>query len=312
MPRAGMVLRARVAAPVMRVTQADTSESILWPVVALVLAALLFGSTFVVVKDAVSELPPLTFIAWRFGVAALALFLLAPPRTGQVWRDGALGGVLVFAAFWAQTQALTATSATNSGLVTGLYVILTPFVAAVWDRTGRIRPGVIFGTGLAFSGLALLTIRDGMVHSPADLLTLVAALLFAVHIVYVAKVAPRHRLVPFTAVQMFITAVAAALVGWGVEGLPIPGRNGWLAIALTGVLVSGGAFLLQIWAQSHVTPTLAAVVLAFEPAFATAVAGVVASERLTGRGWIGAGLIMAAIYVVIASERERATPELLT
>lgn len=282
------------------------------PVAALVVAALLFGSTFVVVKDAVADLPPLTFLAWRFGVAAAALFLLAPPRSTRVWRDGALGGVLVFAAFWAQTEALTATSATNSALVTGLYVILTPFVAAAWDRRRRLRAGVVLGTVIAFAGLALLTVRDGLVPAPADLLTLLAALGFAVHIVYLARVAPRHPLVPFTAVQMFLTAVLAAGAGLTVEGLPLPQRGTWLAIILTGLMVSGGAFLLQIWAQSHVTPTLAAVVLAFEPAFATVIAAIVVDERLTAQGWIGAALIMGAIFVVIASERERATPELLT
>lgn len=282
------------------------------PIAALVVAALLFGSTFVVVKDAVADLPPLTFLAWRFGVATMALFSLAPPRSRQIWRDGAFGGLLVFSAFWAQTQALTATSATNSALVTGLYVIFTPFVAVAWERRARLRGGVVVGTAIAFAGLALLTVRDGLAPAPADLLTLLAAVLFAVHIVYLAKVAPRHPLVPFTAVQMLLTTVLATLAGWPLEGLPLPARSTWLAIALTGVVVSGGAFLLQIWAQSHVSPTLAAVVLAFEPAFATAVAAVVADEKLTMRGWLGAALIMGAIFIVIASEKERAMPELLT
>ena len=291
---------------------AHSRRSPVGPIAALVVAALLFGSTFVVVKDAVADLPPLTFVAWRFGIAAVALFLLAPPRSRAVWRDGALGGLLVLAAFWAQTEALTETSATNSALVTGVYVILTPFVAATWERRARLRWGVVLGTIVAFAGLALLTIQDGLAPAPADLLTLLAALLFAIHIVYLSRVAPRHPLVPFTGVQMAITAVGAAMAGWGLEGLPLPDRNAWLAIVLTGLIVSGGAFLLQIWAQSHVTPTLAAVVLAFVPAFATAIAAVVAGERLTQQGWFGAALIMVAIYLVIAAERDRAIPELLT
>ena len=288
------------------------TSSVVWPVVALVVAAALFGSTFVVVKDAVATLPALTFIAWRFGVAALALLAIAPPRNRRVWRDGLIGGSLVFAAFWAQTQALTETSATNSGLVTGLYVIFTPFVAAAWGRRGRIRPGVLLGTLVAFAGLALLTIRDGLTPLPADMLTVVAAVLFAVHIVYLSRVAPHHPVVPFTAVQMLVTAGGAALVGWLVEGLPMPSGSVWLAIVLTGLLVSGGAFLLQIWAQTRVSPTLAAVVLAFEPAFATAIAGLVGAERLSLQGWIGAGLIMAAIYLVIASERDESLAEAIT
>ena len=305
-----MVPRARVAARLPRVHM--SSGTSIGPIGALVLAALLFGSSFVVVKDAVADLPALTFLAWRFGVATLALFLLAPPRTARVWRDGAFGGLLVFLAFWAQTQALTATSATNSALVTGLYVILTPFVAVAWQRQTRLRAGVVLGTVIAFAGLALLTVRDGLAPAPADLLTLVAALLFAVHIVFVSRVAPRHPVVPFTAVQMFLTSLLAALVAWPLDGLPLPERDTWLAIALTGLVVSGGAFLLQIWAQSHVTPTMAAVVLAFEPAFATAIAAFVAEERLSAQGWMGAALIMGSIFIVIASERDKATPELLT
>ncbi len=288
------------------------TPSVTRPIAALLVAAALFGSTFVIVKDAVTSLAPLTFIAWRFGVAALALLVVAPPRNRRVWRDGLIAGAVLFGAFWAQTQALTETSATNSGLVTGLYVVFTPFVAAAWGRRVRIRPGVMLGTLVAFAGLALLTIRDGLAPSPADMLTLAAAVLFAVHIVYLSRVAPHHPVVPFTAVQMLVTAAGAAIAGWFVEGLSLPSGSVWLAIVLTGLLVSGGAFLLQIWAQTKVSPTLAAVVLAFEPAFATAIAGVVGEERLTLQGWIGAGLIIAAIYMVIASERDESLAEAVT
>ncbi len=270
---------------------------------ALAAAAFLFGLTFVVVKDAVSEFPPLAFVGWRFLIGAVALAVLAPPRGVRLWRDGAVAGSFLFAGFALQTAGLTVTGASNSALITGMYVVFTPLLAAAYLRRWP-SPWVVVGSVVAFIGLALLTVRGPVRVAAGDLLTLGCAVAFALHIVVLARLAPRHPVVPFTVVQLFVTAVAGLAVSWPLEGMPLPTASVWPALILTGLVVSALAFLLQVWAQTQVGPARTAIVLSLEPAFGVAAAAVILGERLTFAGWSGAALILAAIYVVVVNGRD--------
>lgn len=270
---------------------------------ALVVAALLFGSTFVVIKEAVASLPPLAFVGWRFLLGGAVLAALGPPLGRAVWRDGLIAGALLLAGYALQTVGLAHTSASNSGLITGLYVVLTPLLAAA---VARRLPRLLIAAGalLAFVGFALLTLSDGLTLQRGDLLTVGCALSYAAHIVYLSRVAARHRVVPFTAVQLLVTAAGGLAASVVFEGLPLPTADTWPALLMTGLAVSAGAFLLQVWAQTVIGPSRTAVILALEPAFAAAVAAVVLGERLSGRGWAGAALILAGIYLALAGEEE--------
>ena len=110
-------------------------------IAALVIAALLFGLTFVVVKAAVEEVRPLAFVGWRFLIGGAALTLLAVPTSKGVWRDGFLAGLWMFAGFALQTGGLTLTGASNSALLTGLYPVFTPLLAAAVRRVDVRRGG---------------------------------------------------------------------------------------------------------------------------------------------------------------------------
>ncbi|NNC93482.1 MAG: DMT family transporter [Acidimicrobiia bacterium] len=268
--------------------------------VALVGAAVLFGVTFVVVKDAVEVLPPLNFVGWRFLLGAAALLLVARPRGRAIWRDGIVGGLMLVAGFGFQTEGLLTTGAANSGLITGLYVVLTPMLAVAWNRLrgpARLNPQVLVGTAVAFGGFYLLT--EGFQPEVGDVLTVAAAVAFAAHIVFLSHLAHRHDPVAFTALQLAVTSAGAFVVAAFKEGLETPGADVALALVITGLGASAGGFLLQIWAQSRVGATTAAIVLALEPAFAAGTAAIVTGTALSARGWMGAGLILAAIFVVL-------------
>ncbi|MDP8959972.1 MAG: DMT family transporter [Actinomycetota bacterium] len=265
----------------------------------LVVASLLFGATFVVVKEAIATLPPLAFVGWRFLLGAVVILLLAVPRGWPMWRDGALAGTLLFAGYAFQTEGLARTTASNSGLITGLYVVLTPLLAALVTRRS-VGHFVTRGVVLAFAGLALLTVGDqGLAPQWGDGLTLACALAFAAHIVFLSRKALHHPVVPFTGVQLATVAALSLGASALLEGLPLPARAVWGALLVTGVAVSAGAFLLQVWSQTVVGPSRTAIVLALEPAFAAVFAAWLLEERLTTTGWVGAGLILAGIYLVL-------------
>lgn len=269
---------------------------------ALAFAALLFGATFVVIKEAVETLPPLAFVGWRFLLGAVLLLLLAWPRGRSIWRDGLLAGTFLLAGYALQTWGLTLTTASNSGLITGLYVVFTPLLAALMIRR---MPGVwtTVGTVAAFVGLALLTVDESFTLQSGDLATVGCAAAFAAHIVILSRVAYRHPVVPFSAVQLLTTAVGALVLSFLFEDLPLPVADDLPALLLTGLAVSGGAFILQVWAQTVVGPSRTAMVLALEPVFAIVFAVWLLSERPATRGWIGAILILGAIYAVIATSK---------
>lgn len=271
---------------------------------ALTLASFLFGATFVMVKEAVEDLAPISFVGWRFLLGGLALLVIGRPRGRRVWAEGTVAGLFLFGGYALQTQGLVSTSASNSGLITGLYVVLTPLVAATVAR--RLpHPLVLAGAVIAFAGLAALTIRPEFQIRQGDLLTVACAFSYSAHIVYLSKTARHHRVLPFTAVQLLVTAALGLTWSALFEGFPLPTGRAWTAVVVTGLAVSAGAFLLQIWSQTVIGPARTAVVLALEPAFAAGTAMLVLGERLTAWGWLGAALILVGIYVVLAAGDEQ-------
>ena len=267
--------------------------------VGLVVAAFLFGATFVVVKEAVVSLPPLAFVGWRFLLGAAVLFLFARPHGRSIWVDGLLAGVFLFIGFASQTAGLESTTASNSGLITGLYVVFTPLLAAAVRRTPPAIP-TVSGAALSVVGLGMLTIGTGFGLNGGDLLTVVCAIAFAAHIVLLSRLAPRHTVVPFTAIQLLVVAVLSLAGSAIFEGFPLPSASVLPALIGTGAIVAAGAFLLQVRAQTVIGPSRTAIILSAEPLFAAATAALVLGERLTTQGWIGAALIMIGMYVVLA------------
>jgi drug/metabolite transporter (DMT)-like permease len=272
-------------------------------VAALLGAAFLYGATFVVIKAALDDIPPLAFVAWRFTIGALVLAVFAFPRGRMIWIHGSITGLALFAGYALQTAGLAATTASNSALITGLYVVFTPILAAAFHR--RAPSGWIFTAAIgAFIGIFLLTETDGFSLRQGDLLTLGCAVAFALHIIALARYAPQHPVVPFTTVQLAVTGALAFPISLVVDGPGIPAVSVWPALLATALGVSVGAFLLQVWAQTVIGPGTTAVILSAEPAFAVATAWVVLGERLDFAGWTGAGLIVVAIFLVVTHQQE--------
>jgi drug/metabolite transporter (DMT)-like permease len=264
----------------------------------LAVAAALFGMTFVAIKDALAVIPPLSFVGWRFLIGAVVLLAIGRPAGRAVWSDGAVAGTLLFIGYATQTIGLEQTSASNSGLITGLYVVFTPLAAAAFRRAAP-SPSTLAGAALSIAGLAALTVTEDFSLGAGDLWTVMCAVAYAFHILALATMAPRHRVVGFTAVQLLVTAVMALILSVGVERATFPPASVLPTLGVTAILVTCGAFLIQVWAQRIVGPSRTAMVLALEPVFAVATAVVVLGERLTPRGWIGATMIVVGTYVVL-------------
>lgn len=275
-------------------------------VLALILASFVFGATFVVVKSALDDIGPLSFVAWRFLIGAVILGAFVLPRGRSLWLQGSITGLALFTGYALQTAGLEATTASNSALITGFYVVLTPLLSSLI----RKRPPsawLIAAALAAFVGIYLLTGAEGARFGRGDLLTMGCALAFSLYILALARFAGSHPVVPFTTVQLATTAVLAFVASAVFETPGLPPNTVWAALLITGVGVGIGAYLLQVWAQTILGPSTAAVILAAEPAFGVATAWVVLDERLDMAGWVGTLLIVAAIFVVVTRQEDEAS-----
>ncbi len=282
---------------------------------ALLTMAAVWGSTFFLMKDLLTHVGVLDMLAVRFAVASVALAVLAAPRLridATVLRRGAVLGLLYGAAQILQTVGLSLTSASVSGFVTGLYVVLTPLLGALVFRS-RIGAATWAGAALAAVGLGVLSLRGFSVGS-GEALTLASAAVYALHILVLSRFTDPARALGLSLVQLVvITGVCtlAALLpdGGGRPQITLPATaHDWLSMLYLAVVAGAGAMVLQTWAQAHVEPSTAAVVMAAEPVWAAAFAVALGGERVTTRMVLGGLAIVGAMYLVELAPRRRRPP----
>lgn len=275
---------------------------------ALLSIAFIWGTSFVIVQDAVQEIPVLAFLALRFGVALLALLLifnsrlrgLGQPHHHRALWGGALIGVALFGGYVFQTWGLLYTTATKSGFYTGLSVVLVPLLAGLFFRRRVSRPEWL-GAGLSAAGLGLIVFGAGVAavdFNSGDLLTLLAALCFAFQIVLIDRLVTEANypllLIAQIAVVALLSTVGALGAGQLTLGWPWPI---WETIGAMGLLATALAFWIQNRFQARSTATRAAIILASEPVFAGLFGYLLKGDRLQGEQWLGAALILAAMAV---------------
>jgi drug/metabolite transporter (DMT)-like permease len=259
-----------------------------------------WGVTFVQVKDALELYPLFAFLAVRFAIASLALGPVAGRRLGRLgrdgWRAGAGLGLLLAAGYWLQTAGLERTTVSNTGFVTGLYVVFTPLFAYVLFRI-RVGAAVAAGVLLSVTGLALLA---GVgVGSPAgDALVLAGSAVYSLQIALMERYAPRHDPLAFTFVEMLAAFVAFGAIALALGQVELPrGWTVWGALLVTGVFASALGFVVQTWAQRRLSAARTALAFAMEPVWTAGFGYWLAGDRLGPVGWAGAALIMAGIVV---------------
>jgi len=272
------------------------------PDLALLLLTVGWGTTFIVIQSALEDLQPQTFLALRFAIGAT--WLVAWGLWRGTLRDlraigrGALLGVALYAGYALQTEGLVHTTAARSAFITGLAVLLVPFLS--WALNGR-RPSAASwaGVGLALAGLVLLTRPwDGDASATwlGDLLTLGCAFGFASQIVGTERWAKGSAIDSLILGQLVVCGLFAFVGAGFEEGSSVyTGRAVFIA-ALCGILFTAVAFGVTTWALQRTTATRAALIFSLEPVFA-ALFAVFFGVFMTAPEMIGAGLILAGVLV---------------
>ena len=265
---------------------------------ALVVAAICFGSTFLVVQDAVAQVEPVPFLAVRFLVAAAALLPVAlrrPSSPGEL-RDGVLAGTALVVGYLLQTIGLQYTGSATSAFVTYLLVVFVPILALVLLHR-RPHPATVAGIVIAVVGLVLLTDPGSGAggFGRGEALTLGCAVAFAAHVVILGVTAHRHDPIRLATVQVAVVGGTCAVPGLWLGGYGFP-RSAMAAAVATALVATALAFVLQVTGQRTVPPARAALLLLLEPVFAALVASI-RDDPLAGTQLAGAALILVAVTI---------------
>lgn len=268
----------------------------------LVGVTVIWGSTFVVVKNALDGIGPFEFVFFRFLIGFLTLLALFHGRLRSFgrteWRAGGVIGVFLFLGYALQTTGLQFTTASQAGFITGLSVIMVPVIAFLTLRQG-IGPGVAIGLALAPIGLWLLSFSgDASRFGLGDLLVLGCAVAFAAHIVSISAYAPRYDPVGLSIVQIGVVALLAGLCALLFERpLVVPPAAAASGAAYTGLLATAVVLGIQNSVQRYTTPVHTALIFSLEPVFAALFAFLVDGEVLGPRGILGGAIILVGMIV---------------
>lgn len=292
----------------------------LWADIALGVCALIWGATFVVVKDALRDVSVFVYVAVRFGLSAAIMAAIfwreLRAATRRAWWAGAQIGFFMFGGYVFQTAGLKLTTPSKAAFITGSSVVLVPIILAACGLR-KITAWIWSGAISALAGLYLLTVpAEGLGGlNRGDPIVFVGAIMFALHIIFVARYVEHHSVGALASTQIATTALLATIF------IPILGQLQWerphwawtgnliFAVLVTSIGSTVICFSFQVWAQQYASPTHTAILISLEPVFAALTSWLLGAEHLGSRVLIGAALILAGILLAELKSPAPAAPE---
>jgi drug/metabolite transporter (DMT)-like permease len=266
-----------------------------------------WGWTFTVMKEPVAVYGVASFLAVRFLIGSLAIAPLAARR--QTWRSlrtGGLIGVVLAAGYLFQTFGLRQTTATNTGLITGLFIVFAPLANRVLFGV-RTSAALWAAVAVSVAGLALLSGGAPAGLAAGDVFALGGAVCFGLQIALLDRYARHHDVLALAQGQLLAATVILLLVWPLTDPIAWPPASVWPALLLTGVVATAVGFAVQTFAQQRLAAVQVAVIIVMEPLFAALFGYLLAGDRLTGVQWLGGGLLVGGLVLGEVYPRLRRT-----
>lgn len=268
----------------------------------LFLAAFIWGTSFFIMKNTLDAVPPFWLLVFRFttGAVLLGLFCWKKWRThftrDYLWRGG-LFGVFLFIAYTTQTFGLTGTTPSKNAFLTATYCVLVPFLWWAFERKRPDRYNLLAAL-VCITGMAMVSLSDGLTVGPGEALTMCCGLFYALHIIFTSKGAAKYGVGVLTTLQF----ATAALLCWVTApfSAPFPAEvpaGAWLSIAYLCVMCTGVCYLLQTIGQKYTSPQTSSILLTLESVFGTVISVIFYHEQLTVRELTGFVLIFIAVII---------------
>ena len=273
---------------------------------ALLLVSAAWGLSFVVMKDAIERQSVNNFLFTRFLGAVIVMLLIRPQVIKHFKKEllqrGGLAGIFLGLGYIFQTLGLERTGAAITGFITGLYVVVTPLLAALILKE-KITKFIWFCIFIATVGLGLLSIH-GFTVGIGEMFVLASAFLFGAHIIALSKWSAGRDAYAMTIVQLTVCAALSGIASIpGGYSLP-PDTGVWAVVVFTAVFATAIAFIVQTWSQAHMSATKVAVILTMEVVFAALFAILFGGESLTLQIALGGALVIIAMYLIVLKEQK--------
>ena len=263
--------------------------------IALFFSALFFGSTFLIVKNLLVSFSPTFIVFMRYIIASIFFLVIGGIPNSKTIKPGLLMGIFLWLGYITQTQGLVTTSTINSGVVTGFYIVLTPFFSKLINKTQLNNKNYIYSF-LGFLGIVLISITD-ITQIFGNIFTMFCAFSYAMHIVLVERYIDGLNISQLMFVQSFTGAVLCIPF---TELNQINNFNEyWLPILFLGLVVNVSAFYLQLYGQRIIKASTSALILSLEAIFALFIGILIAGETLNLLSWGGVLLVLISIFLVI-------------
>lgn len=270
--------------------------------IGLLLVTVGWGASFLLTKNALSELPTFNFLTIRFFLAFILSSIIFLKKMINVDKKtikyGIILGAVLYASFAFQTIGLNYTTVSKSAFITGFNVVLVPIFSTILMKKLPNKK-VIFSVLIAFIGLGLLTLNKNILETNiGDLYTFICAIIYAIYILLVGKYTLKSESIALAVIQIGVCATLCLLTSLAFENPVMPSSyNVWIDIIILSVVCTSGGFIVQSIAQRFTSPTHAALIFTAEPVFAAIFGYIVLRDMLNNKGLIGALLILTGMII---------------
>jgi drug/metabolite transporter (DMT)-like permease len=285
-------------------------------VLGLFIATIIWGSGFVVVKNAVEDVSPLYLTAWRFTVAVVGMLIFFFPELKQIQksdlRPGMIVGLWLFLSYLTQTYGIKYTTASNNAFITTFYVILTPFLNPIFNKTYRapLLGRHLLAALMAIVGIGMLSLDAAFTIRLGDGLTFLCSICFAVHMIMLGRYAPERNPVILTWLQMTMCMI----LSWGAAPI-FEGAPPWARVSASfaaeilylGVFSTMICFLLQTLGQKYLHPLAVSILLSMECVFGATFSIIFLNDPFTGRIFAGFVLMFCAVLISVVMNSKAVT-----
>lgn len=270
--------------------------------IGLLIVAIIWGSGFVFSSIALDYFSPYQILAMRFVTAFGILTILFRKQFKyidlKIVKKGSILGVFLYLAFLFQTVGLVYTTPSKNAFLTAFNVVLVPFIMAVFFKK-KMNASSLLGAALSIIGIAIMSLNEFNMINFGDVLTLVCALFFALHIIYTKEYVGNENIYLLTTIQMAAASILGIIVALlSGEQIVIEGYVGIASVVYLGAVSTMLAFLLQTASQRFTKGTETAIILSTESVYGMIFSAIIINEIITGRMLIGAVLILAGVLTV--------------
>ncbi|MBD5463064.1 MAG: DMT family transporter [Lachnospiraceae bacterium] len=275
----------------------------------IALVAIIWGSSYLLMKIGLGSIPPFSIIALRFGIAFFFVVLLFFQKLKLTSKYtllyGALLGFILFAVFAFLMHGLETTTASNAGFLTSTTVVLVPIFHSLVSRKLPEHP-IIFGSILTMTGIGFLTLQQSFAFHNGDLLCLCGAAAYACHILLTDRLAQKEDGLILGIWQLGFAGMYGLFCSVAFEKPTLPANTEeWMAVLGLALICSAFGFVVQPIAQKYTTPEHTGLLFALEPVFSAIFAFLFLHETLSVKGYFGAVLVLSGVLTAsVFSKRE--------